>query len=179
MGWVPFQASLLKHDMWHLHFNQAMLRLVAHSHSTTCWLDILLLLHGSVGVQCENPQSTNRNRSEATYMLSKTSLPGRALAEPWQNLGRSYRRFTLVEHGGRSNMSRVSMSPQPLIKASIRMHCTAIMSCGQHTVNRESRPHLDGFKGGGDWPSRGAILRLFKTVVCRGATSMKPHALHM
>ena len=90
MGWVPFQASLLKHDMWHLHFNQAMLRLVAHSHSTTCWLDILLLLHGSVGVQCENPQSTDRNRSEATYMLSKTSLPGRALAEPWQKLQEVY-----------------------------------------------------------------------------------------
>ncbi len=159
IGWVPFHASLLKLDVWHLHLNQfaqAMLRLVAHSHCRTCLLDNLLLLHGSVGLQCKSPQSTDRNTSGATQMLSKMSVLGRPLAKPWQNLGRSYRRVTQVEHGG--NMLRISMSPEPLIKASICMRSTAIMHCGTHAVQCKSRSHLDGFKGGGDWPSRGAVV---------------------
>ncbi len=55
-------------------------------------------------------------------------------------------------------MLRISMSPEPLIKASIRMQSTAIMSCGKHAVDCKSRSHLDGFKGGGDRPSRGAVV---------------------
>ena len=38
-------------------------------------------------------------------------------------------------------------------------HCsTAIMGCSKHTVDCKSRSHLDGCKGGGDRPSRGAVV---------------------
>ncbi len=55
-------------------------------------------------------------------------------------------------------MLRVYMSPESLIKAGVTMQSTAIMSCGKHAVDRKSRSHLDGFKGGGDRPSRGAVV---------------------
>lgn len=85
--WEPFQAALLRLDVWYYylkHFAQAMLS-PAHSPYTTCLLDSLLLLHGSVLMQCKRFHSTDRWKHIGSNMSAWQDVIA------WQHFGRSHR----------------------------------------------------------------------------------------